>query len=337
MNNTLLHTEALRIGYEAPRQEVIVIADQLNLTLQAGQLVCLIGPNGAGKSTLLRTLAGMQKPLAGRVLLGADELHALNAQEMARRMSVVLTEHPAPGLLTGHQLIALGRHPYTDWLGRLSAEDESHVEEAIHLVGAQSFAERPVAELSDGQRQKIFVARAVAQDTPLMLLDEPTAYLDLPRRVELMRLLKHLAHHTGRAILLSTHDLDLALRSADQMWLMSANNSLQTGIPETLVLSGAFEQVFQGEGVCFDPMSGSFAVGDAGRTPVALHGEGLGAVWTRRALERKGCFPKTDAPLQITVTGERKALRWSYIAPQQSGECDSLEALMTQIEPYLLP
>ncbi|MBC7811577.1 MAG: ABC transporter ATP-binding protein, partial [Burkholderiales bacterium] len=201
MADVVLQTHNLAIGYAPSRGEWRVVAQNLNLTLNRGELVCLIGPNGAGKSTLMRTLAGMQPALAGggRVLLLGDEVGALKANELARRLSVVLTERIDAGLLSVFELVALGRYPYTEWSGALTAHDEDVIQWALKAVGAAALANRSVGELSDGERQKALIARALAQEPALMLLDEPTAFLDLPRRVEIMRTLRELARNTGRA------------------------------------------------------------------------------------------------------------------------------------------
>ena len=288
MTDHVLTARDLTIGYTHGRRTPAVVVEALNVTLRAGELVCLVGPNGAGKSTLMRTLGGMQPALAGDVRLGGDDVFSLDAQDLARRMSVVLTERVEVGNLSAYALVALGRHPYTDWTGRLSEHDEAVVRWAIDAVGARPLAARPVNELSDGERQKIMIARALAQEPLVMLLDEPTAFLDLPNRVEVMRVLRHLAGTTGRAILLSTHDLDLALRSADTIWLLPRGGPLYTGAPEDLVLNGAFEATFRGDGVVFDRQSGAFSIQMPPSGTVTLAGDGLGAVWTRRALERAG-------------------------------------------------
>ncbi|PMP84292.1 MAG: ABC transporter ATP-binding protein, partial [Roseiflexus castenholzii] len=252
MSATVLATEDLSIGYAPRRAPWRVIADNLNLALHAGEVVCLLGPNGVGKSTLLRTLVGMQPPLSGRVLLDGADIAALSPREIARRLSIVLTERIEVGQLTAYALVALGRHPHTDWTGRLTPHDEDVVRRALEAVDAVNLAARLVHELSDGERQRVMVARALAQEPLVMALDEPTAFLDLPRRVEMMRLLRRLAHEMNRAILLSTHDLDLALRTADTLWLLAPGGVIHVGAPEDLVLNGAFEATFANEGMTFD-------------------------------------------------------------------------------------
>lgn len=291
----LLTAEDLTVGYFVSRNRTRPVAGPLRLALCPGELVCLLGPNGAGKSTLLRTLAGLQPPLSGRLDLGGAALARMSAAERARQLSVVLTDRVDAGNLTVRELVSLGRHPHTGWLGTLSTHDHAHVQAALAATDTAGLAQRPVGELSDGERQKVLLARAVAQDTPLVLLDEPTAHLDLPNRVALMRLLHRLARQTGKSILLSTHELDLALQAADRVWLLPADGVLRTGTPEDLVLSGAFAAAFAREGLAFDPATGTFALHAPAGSAVQLLGDGAAAFWTRRALEREGFVPTAGA------------------------------------------
>lgn len=288
MNNATLTTQNLTIGYKTSRKTVRCVASDISVSLQAGELVCLLGPNGAGKSTLLRSLAGMQPPIAGEVRLLRENIYKLAPQELAKRLSLVLTEKVDVGMLSAYTLVSLGRYPYTDWWGNLTPQDEAIVNWAIKSVGAVHLAQRYLSELSDGERQKIMIARALAQSPIVMLLDEPTAFLDLPRRVEIMQLLRQLARETNQAILLSTHDLNLALRLADKVWLLATNGILHVGAPEDLVLSGAFADTFRSEGVEFDVASGEFNLYVPHKGEINLIGEGIASVWTIRALERVG-------------------------------------------------
>jgi iron complex transport system ATP-binding protein len=310
MNNAILTTHNLTIGYQISRKNVRCVARDISVCLEAGELVCLLGPNGAGKSTLLRSLAGMQPPLGGEVRLLGDDIYQLAPSDLAKRLSLVLTERVDVGMLSAYTLVSLGRHPYTDWWGRLTPEDEAIIHWAIKSVGALHLAARQVRELSDGERQKIMIARALAQSPMVMLLDEPTAFLDLPRRVEIMQLLRQLAQENQQAILLSTHDLDLALRLADQVWLLTSEGILQVGAPEDLVLSGAFADTFRSEGVEFDIFSGEFHLHTPLKGEVNLVGDGIASMWTIRALQRVGFWVKQgedyslmkDAiPTQISV------------------------------------
>ena len=283
----ILRTDALTIGYGSSKDRHVVAKD-LDLSLAEGELVCLLGPNGAGKSTLLRTLCGMQPPLAGAVLVDNQPLHTLSPLALARLMSVVLTDKVSVGLLRAYDLVAVGRHPHTGWTGRLRAVDRRAIRTAMEAVGAWKMAQRFVGELSDGERQRIMMARALAQEPRLMVLDEITAFLDLPHRIDAMRILSGLAHEGGKAVLVSTHDLELALRTADRIWLLAAGGQIHIGAPEDLVLSGVFDQVFSAEGIRFDLDTGSFELRRGSRQPIHLVGDGVTARWTVRALERVG-------------------------------------------------
>lgn len=330
---TIIKTKDLTIGYKQYR-ETRIVAEKIDVSLHSSELVCLLGPNGAGKSTLLRTLAGMQRPLDGNILLNNHNLHQLDAKTVARHISVVLTERVNVGMLTAYALAALGRHPYTGWSGKLAAADEAVVQWALTAVSASHLAHRFVHELSDGERQKVLIARALAQEPQLMLLDEPTAYLDLPRRVEVMGILRRLAHEEGRTVLLSTHDLELALRMADKIWLMPPAGPLQVGVPEDLVLNGAFAHAFQSAGVAFDAHSGAFKIRQEARQQIDLVGEGLAAVWARHALEREG-FQVNEGPngaaVQVRAINGDGPYAWQLIQNGQTIQVDSIRSLLAAL------
>jgi len=334
MSEHVLETQDLSIGYQQSKIPAHVVAEHLVLSLLPGEMVCLIGPNGAGKSTLLRTLVGMQQPLSGHVFLQGEDVHTLPSRKLARRLSIVLTNHVDVGLLSAHDLVALGRHPYTNWSGRLAPADEAVICWALEMVGAADLASRSVSELSDGERQKVMVARALAQEPQVIVLDEPTAYLDLPHRVELMRILRDLVRKTGHAVLLSTHDLDLALRSADKIWLLCDQGTLYTGGPEDLVLNGAFESAFNGAGITFDRGSGFFNIDAEFAGEVDLDGEGLYTHWTKRALKRAGYKVNKggrDAPLRVDITHNNGDTRWSLCAKEETSVYSSLEDLVAAL------
>jgi iron complex transport system ATP-binding protein len=339
MNDGILTTHDLSIGYRVSGKRVRCVACDVNVSLQAGEVVCLLGPNGAGKSTLLRSLAGMQPPIAGEVRLLGENISALSALDLAKRLSLVLTEKVDVGMLCAYTLVSLGRYPYTDWWGNLTPEDESIIHWALKSVGAEHLASRQVSELSDGERQKIMIARALAQSPMVMLLDEPTAFLDLPRRVEIMQLLRQLARETHQAILLSTHDLDLALRLADQVWLLTSDGILNVGAPEDLVLSGAFADTFRSEGVEFDVASGEFQLNIPSKEEVIVIGEGLAALWTTRALQRVGFSVRqfenssfladaTSIQILVEVISSSQNILWRLIQPEIVRSYDSLYKLI---------
>ena len=250
----LLATHDLAVGYRSGSRQKL-LHDHLSVSIAPGELICLVGPNGAGKSTLLRTLVGMQPPLAGSIELEGRPLGSLTSVERAQRIAVVLTTPVDIDYMTAREIVAMGRYPHTGISGRLDEQDQAVVSWALHAVGGEPLADSPLRALSDGERQKIMVARALAQEPVVLVLDEPTAYLDLSHRADMMRLLRTLAQTgvPGRAvgILLSTHELDLSLRTADRIWLMQAGAPLKTGSPEALRETGAFRAAF---GAAFDEL-----------------------------------------------------------------------------------
>jgi iron complex transport system ATP-binding protein len=251
----MIRTADLSVGYQQGKAQRSV-QQNLNIHARRGELIALIGPNGCGKSTLLRTLAGLQEPLKGSVQLQEIDLNTLKPAERARQISLVLTDAVQLGYITVEQLVAMGRHPYTTLSGKFSKSDEKHIREALQAVHLETFGNRLVSELSDGERQRVMIAKALAQDTPVILLDEPTSFLDLPNRVEILLLLKKLARDLQKCILLSTHEIDLAIRLADQLWLMKAGEPLKTGTPAELIADGSIQSVFQGDSFGFDPETG---------------------------------------------------------------------------------
>lgn len=310
-----LETEGLVAGHARAKGAATPVTQALTLSLRRGDLVCLLGANGIGKSTLLRTLSAMQPPLSGQVRIGGADAHRMRAAELAKRLAVVLTDRVSVSGLSAYALAALGRYPHTSWGGQLDADDHRIIREAFESVRARHLADRQVDELSDGERQKVMIARALAQETPVLILDEITAFLDLPRRIEAMSLLRELAHRHGKAILVSTHDLELALRAADVLWVLSSGGRLDVGTPEELVLDGSLGRAFQSEGLAFDPMTGTFSTPGQRTRRIRLTGDGLAARWTAHALERCGYHVDPhDASAQlrhgVEVVADGEGWRW---------------------------
>lgn len=300
----LLEASDLCVGYENR-----VVIGPVDLGVAAGQFVCLLGANGTGKSTLLRSLAGLQRPLGGTVRLLQQPLAALSAKERARRLALVLTDRVSAQSMRGYDLAVLGRQPHTGWSGKLSAADHAVVAQALEDTDAKALAGRPVLELSDGERQRILIARALAQEPAVLVLDEPTAFLDLPRRVELMHLLRRLARRRELAILLSTHDLELALRYADEVWLLDRAGELRTGAPEDLVLQGDFERAFIQDGFVFDLEAGVLRLEEETGGSVVVAAGGDVGVWLRRAVQRAGFRVGDAGDIRVAVAGERYVIR----------------------------
>ena len=299
----ILQLDRVSIGYHTHGHPHIVQSD-LTLNAREGELIALIGKNGCGKSTLLRSIASLQPIWAGNILLNGKDIHTLTPKKRARLLSIVLTGQESVASFTVRELISIGRDPYTGWLGSLTGEDQQVIDRAIAMTYLEGFGERNIHELSDGERQRVFIARALAQDTPLILLDEPTSHLDLPNRINIMLLLQMLARETGKTIFISTHELETAMQVADKLWLMEQGKGITVGAPEDLVLNGSFDIVFRHPSYEFDKEYGSFVVQKQLDKRVATqvsHPRGLMARWTTKALSRKGWRIDAGAPLHLTV------------------------------------
>ncbi len=327
-----LETRNLTIGYRRRGEADVCLAKALNLRLQGRALVGLLGPNGVGKSTLLRTFAGLQKPLGGQVLLADEDVTAIAPRDLARKLSMVLTAAPPPALMNGYAIVALGRQPHTDWLGRLTDKDRHMIAIALRAVDGADLAEQRLAELSDGQRQKLMIARALAQQSEFMLLDEPTAYLDLPRKIETMALLKRLTRSEARAILVATHDIDLAMRYCDSLWLMSKDGII-CGAPEDLALDGSLGGAFRADGIRFDQSRGRFYRERPGGQAVMVVGEDEHAAWLRRAVTRAG-YSVSSGSSRAIVSRSRNGSgpRWKLRIDERVGYHGTIEAVLRALE-----
>lgn len=256
--HTVLTATNLRIGY-SQRKDEVTVADSITFSLREGRLVGLVGANGIGKSTLLRTLAGMQDPLSGAIALNGAPLSSYSPFQLANQLSVVLTEPPASKNLSVAELVSLGRQPYTNWMGTLTTTDRKAVVDALDATETKALAHRKCFELSDGQLQRVAIARALAQDTPLIILDEPTTHLDLYHRAYVLKLLKKLASEKNKTVLFSTHEIDLAIQLADAMLVMAPEGTF-FGEPCQLIEEGNFDGLFPRETIDFDKESGRFSI-----------------------------------------------------------------------------
>lgn len=258
--HTVLQAKDLAIGYVSKRKRV-VISENINFSIFEGELVGLVGANGIGKSTLLRSLAGMQPLLDGSIFLNKKTLYSFGTLEMAMQLSIVLTEAPASKNLTVLELVSLGRQPHTNWMGSMSVADSEAIQIALEATDTNSLAQRKCFELSDGQLQRVYIARALAQDTPLIVLDEPTTHLDLYHRANVLKLLKKLAKETKKTILFSTHEIDLAIQLCDKVIVM-AEAATFFDTPTKLIESDRFNSIFPKEIISFDSETGRFTIKD---------------------------------------------------------------------------
>jgi len=254
--NNILNIENLSIGYISKKKNTF-IAKGINASINQPKLIALLGKNGIGKSTLLRTISKMQPSLNGKIAIVNKNLIHYNALELSQKISVVLTEKIPPSNLTVYELIALGRQTYTNWIGTLSKTDKSKISEAIDLVNLRKIVSKKIDELSDGQYQKVMIARALAQDTSIIILDEPTAHLDIVNKAEIFKLLKELVKTKQKTILISSHELQLAIQTADDLWLMTDNEFI-AGNTEKLIQNNALQNLFSSNTISFDNKTKQF-------------------------------------------------------------------------------
>lgn len=296
LKNIALLTKELVVGYTREKKPHALF-DALNLSLKTGELVCFMGSNGVGKTTLIRAITGLQKPLAGKI-------ETINNQPIA----VVLTDRISSAVMTVYDLVTYGRYPYLNWNVSLSDQDHQIIEQAIKQVHLESIAGKKLFELSDGQLQMAMIAKALAQDTPILFLDEPTAHLDLNNRVEIMNILRSLCRTANKTILVATHELDLALQTADRIWLATTDRKIISGIPEDLVLDGTFDNVFQFKG--FDLKTGKMSHETFRNVSISLTGSGHPLLWTKNALERCGYEIKDMATIKVEVVENEDRTAW---------------------------
>ena len=280
--------EGVSIGYHDRSSASSVVKSDLYLHAFGGEMVALIGGNGIGKSTLLKTIAGFQSVLGGDLLIHQRSVKTYSSEELAREMSFVSTEIVRVANLTVRELVGLGRFPYTNWFGHLNGNDQQIIDDAIHLTGLSGYENRQVNRISDGERQRVMIARALAQDTKIIVLDEPTAFLDISNKYEIVNILHKLANEKEKCIIFSTHDLNTALSMADRIWLM-LNDSVMEGTPEELASKGFFESLFPNNlQLQFDPDKGDFRILKEKKGVVYLSATGSEQIWVTKALERIG-------------------------------------------------
>ncbi len=322
--NTSIQLNEVTTGYRHKP-----VTRDINAYLQAGELTCLLGPNGAGKSTLLKTLSAFIPPLSGDIIIDGVNLRQINAGRLAREIAVVLTQRPSTMNMTVEELVAVGRSPYTSFFGGLRDSDRDVVARAISLVGIDDLRERNVNTLSDGERQKALIAKALAQQTQIIFLDEPTAFLDYPSKVDIMKLLYTIAREENKTVFMSTHDLDLALQMADKIWLLDKEHGLEIGIPEDLAYRGLLGEYFQRGGLRFNYSTGLFEIEHERKGTVRLSGSGRLHDMTRKALRRigYGAAPDADGPaVEISTAADG-----NEVMIYEGKALASIESLVTKL------
>lgn len=325
---TIAETHDLEIGYR--RKRSITVMDHLSLKARRGELVALIGRNGTGKSTLLRTLVGLQPALAGEVILDGTSLHETGSAQLPRIVSFVSTEPLALRNIKVRDVVALGRFPYTNWIGTLTEADRTAVTAALEATGIARLENRSIDNISDGEKQRTLIARSLAQDTGLLVMDEPTAFLDLPSRYGIVSLLRRLTREKGKCVIYSTHDLDTAINEADRIWLMTGDGVTE-GAPEDLMLTGSLARAFESPLLSFSVNDGTFSFIRGRQNTIALEGRGKAAKLTTRALARCGYTTDPDAPRIVKIYERGHMTEWVVSDGSNEKRYGSLYDLVTDL------
>lgn len=311
-NEIILEINLLVSGYRSGKS-VSPLIKPFSETLCRGELVAVIGQNGSGKSTLLRTIAGLIKPLYGKILLEGKRIEEYSKSEFAKKTGFVSTEQIRVDSMKVSDLVELGRYPYTSFLGKLNEYDREKISYAINKTGIQHLTERFVNEISDGERQKAMIARIIAQDTDLMILDEPTAFLDISNRFEIIHLLGTLSHERKQTIIFSTHDLQVVLNECDKLWLIT-EGKMHAGAPEDMIIKGLINRLLKHSNIVFNEDNASFDIKKDTGHKIFVSGKGSQSFWTEKALKRAGFSVSANEYSEKVVAGEdSKGYFWIFI------------------------
>jgi len=325
---SLIHIQSLAIGYNEMGMDK-VLQENINLSISSGEIVCLMGQNGVGKTTFIKTITGLHKRISGSIYHQRHPIDKISKSALAKLISVVLTEKPFAAHLSVIELIALGRYPYSNWLGRLSISDKRAIDLAISKTKIDYLADKKLYQLSDGQFQKVMIARALAQETDMIILDEPTAHLDLSNKIEIMLLLKSIAA-SGKGVLIASHDLQVSFQLSDRLWLFNFNKPVLEGCPEDLILQGAIDQTLFPVNNNINLSTGTVKNLDEHKGNILVHGDPAIVHWTTQALQRNGYAVNKDKPSSISINCLDSL--WSLDDKNASVSFNSIENLLIHLE-----
>ena len=326
----MLSIENLKIGYRAKSNDNILL-ENINLSVDAGEFISLVGKNGIGKSTLLRTLVGLQDALSGEILLNQKSVTSYTIQELSKKICYVSTEHVQIPNLTVFDFVSYARAPYNNWYGKLSNDDKKAITESLELTNSQAIAHRIYDELSDGEKQRVLISRALAQDTEIIVLDEPTAFLDLANKYEIFHLLSQLSRQKNKTIIFSTHDLNIAINESDKIWLIHDKNIIE-GMPEELVLNNVFNKLFDSSNLVFEKEVGEFIRSRKNEQIIGLQGNGIEFIWTKKALLRNNFQVECNKTHELNVIIDNKEkLNWILILKNDKFVFASLKELLNKL------
>jgi iron complex transport system ATP-binding protein len=325
----ILSFKDLEIGFTSGKLRHLLLPP-LNGSAGKGELIAVIGKNGIGKSTLLRTFAGLQALLAGELTIDGKSIAEYSRVLLSAKIGYISTEIIKVSNMKVYDLVSLGRFPYTNWLGRIDTADHNVIMEAISKTGMSEFRNRPIAELSDGERQRAMIAMVLAQDAGIMIMDEPTAFLDISSKFEIIQLMHELTRSRDKTVIFSTHDLTMAVSQADKIWLLKEQGLIE-GAPEDLMLEGSFKTLFDDKKVQFNSNDGSFTIRNDEKGKIMVRGDGEKKFWTEKALLRAGyAVVDSGSALEVEVPSTIKS-NWKCKTPHSSREFDTIYDLVSWI------
>ncbi len=330
----ILSLSSLKIGYVSGKNELVLLPP-LDASADKGELIAVIGRNGIGKSTLLRTVAGLQKSLGGEILYDGKNISNFSLMELAQKVGYISTETVKVSNMRVYDLVALGRFPHTNWIGKIEPKDHEAIVDALEKTSMYSFRNRFVSELSDGERQKAMIARILAQDTGVMIMDEPTAFLDVGSKYEIFHLLNILSNNNNKTIIFSTHDLQMAISQSDIIWLI-LDDELVTGSPEDLMIAGAFEHLFDRSAVLFNSDDGTFSFRNDTKGNIYVEGAGNKRHWTEKAVERAGFTVSGQMTSIYIITPSDNNDKWRLMSSNNNKEFNSLYELITSLKKQVI-
>ncbi len=305
----MLQISDLCIGYKYKKTNKIIFS-KINISAKRGELIALLGANGVGKSTLMRTMAKLQTSVSGKIYIDNKDIGSFNRHEFAKSLSFVSTEPVNIGNLSVYELVSLGRYPYTNWFSNLKTRDKKIIKNALSIVGILHFSDKKINELSDGEKQKVMIARSLAQDTNIIILDEPTAFLDIANKYEIVEILNRLTKDENKIVIFSTHDLNIAIKEVDKIWLMKNKNIIE-GAPEDIVLENGFSDIFDSSKIIFDNKTADFKINRKTTIKINLVGNKIEKIWTEKALERLGFrITNENVNLKLKIINKNSKNMW---------------------------
>jgi iron complex transport system ATP-binding protein len=322
----ILKLDSLKIGYKTGKEEILLLPP-LTASAKSGELIAVIGRNGIGKSTLLRTLTGLQKSLGGEIIINGRNIKDYSRMELAQKAGYISTEIVKVSNMSVYDLVALGRFPHTNWIGKIEASDNEIIIDALEKTSMTSYCNKLVSELSDGERQKSMIARILAQDTGIMIMDEPTAFLDVAGRYEILHLMHKLSYNNNKTIIFSTHDLQMAISQSDKIWLI-LDDKLIEGAPEDLMIAGAFDKLFHSSAVQFNSEDGTFSFRSDSKGSIFIDGDGNKRYWTEKAINRAGFTVSKEKTSPFILIPSESNERWQLSDHDSLREFSSIYELI---------